>query len=175
MKKLMMSVAISMFIFSSTSYAVDGYKGVKFGSSLSELKAAKLCSWKKWEGKQTKNLQSYYCQDFNFSGQNTIAFAVFYNDKFQRLAISINQNVDPVMKALTKKYGTPSSTSSQQDYQDVMKFGGSVFVKFDNNTVIVAGNYDVDTNKQTGQLIYSSPDYEQLLSKLQQESVENDL
>lgn len=78
------SIALGMFLFvaSSSAMAVDGYKGVKFGSSLNELNAGKLCTWNKYQKNKTDGMDYYSCENFKFSGKNTLAMAFFIDKKF---------------------------------------------------------------------------------------------
>lgn len=174
MKKILL-IAFLFSSLTSSALAVDGYKGVKFGAGVESLKKENICNFKKWKKEQLKGMDSYYCSDFKFSGESTMAIAIFLNGKFSRFAININQSVDPVLKALAKKYGNPSSTSTQQEANDVMANGGTMYVRYDNDTIILAGTIDQVSKEQSGQLIYTSPDYDKVLLGLKVAGVEDDL
>ncbi|CAM7521300.1 hypothetical protein CIFRMM251M_16680 [Citrobacter freundii] len=171
------TLGLALVVLSSSALAVDGYKGAKFGSSFEEFKKAKLCNWKKYTGENAKGVQSYYCDDFLFSGKNTLVFSIFINGQFKRLAISLNesQNITTIINSLEKKYGKPSTMFNAEDVASVEQNGGSLDMKFDNDTIIVGVKRDPSTKKDTSMLTYSSPDYFSLLGELDSKNVEGDL
>ncbi|AYC19837.1 hypothetical protein DZA65_02959 [Dickeya dianthicola] len=163
---------------SATSFgvaAVDGYKGVKFGSDLKTVIAAKWCNLKKYEEKKINGVESYYCQDFKFSGSNSLAMVLFLNGKFERLAITLNDGINPVVAALERKYGQPSSSSTPEEAKAALANGGSIYIKYDNDTIFVAGHRDASTGKDFSQLIYTSPNFDQAMEAQQAKNLGNDL
>ncbi|WP_314140407.1 hypothetical protein [Buttiauxella noackiae] len=166
---------LSMMMVTFSSLAVDGYKNVKFGTPLKTLQDAGWCSWKKYNDTNIKGMDSYTCSNFKFSGADTLAMAFFLNGKFQRLAISVNNGIDALSSSLVKKYGEPSSRFTQSEIESVQSNGGTISVKFDNDTVILAVSRDVKNNSELTQLIYSSVDYDTILKQVQIKNMENDL
>ncbi|HDS4634401.1 TPA: hypothetical protein QH210_003597 [Klebsiella pneumoniae subsp. pneumoniae] len=169
------SLGISLLLLSHQALAVDGYKGVKFGSDIKSVMAAKWCSFQQYKDSGIKGVQSYYCRDFKFSGTDTLAMAIFIEGKFERLAINLNTGIDPLTSALEKKYGKPSSTSTPEEGEKVMTQGGSIYIRYDNDTVLLVGTRDITKGKDTSQLIYSSADYNEKLTTLQSRNLDGDL
>ncbi|MBN3174846.1 hypothetical protein H4F69_14960 [Pectobacterium brasiliense] len=174
MKLKTITLGIILSVMSSTAFAADGYKNVKFGSSVETVLASKLCSLQKYKS-DTHGMDSYACQDFVFSGQPTLAMAIFLNGKFQRFAISLNTSATPVLEGLTKKYGPASSSSTAEEMDRAAVTGDSIFVRFDNDTVFVQGNKNLSTGKDEGILVYTTPQYDKELLALQAKSLRNDL
>lgn len=175
MKLKSISLGVFLFAVSSSVMAVDGYKWVKFGSSVNELNAGKLCSWKKYEKNKTDGVEYYSCENFKFSGKNTLAMAFFIDKKFERIAISIDSNQMALIESLKKKYGEPSSTFTADEFEKAQKFGGSISVKFDADTVIVNVTRDAQTMQDTTYLIYTSNDFDGMYKKINEKSMESDI
>lgn len=87
MKFRTISLGLALAVMSSSVLAVDGYKGVKFGSNVDTLLKSNICSFKKYDDDTT--VTTYFCKDFKFSGSNTVAMAFFLDGKFQRFAITL--------------------------------------------------------------------------------------
>lgn len=173
MKKI--AIILGLMISASSAYAVDGYKNIRFGSSIDDVKNAHVCSMKAYKV-DTPGMDSIVCDDFKFSGKKTQAFAIFLNGKFERFAIVLrNNDTDAVITGLKEKYGTPSSASSPDELQDAIKNGGNIFIKFDNDTVVFQGSRDSETLKDTGFLIYSTSDYDSKLASLKSKEFKEDL
>ncbi|WMW97834.1 hypothetical protein VI609_20870 [Klebsiella pneumoniae] len=172
-KTISLGVLISFISFQS--FAVDGYKGVKFGADVNSVLAAKWCNFQKYKDSGIKGLQSYYCENFKFSGSDTLAMAIFLDGKFERIAISLNSGVAPLTAALEKKYGKPSSTTTPEEGQRVMAQGGSLYIRYDKDTVLLVGTRDISSGQDMSQLIYSSADYDKKLANLQAQNLEGDL
>lgn len=177
MKVKSIAFVVGLLAFSSASVAVDGYKGVKFGYNVNQLKAAKICSWKEYADNKIKGMETYYCENFKFSGVSTLATAIFLNGNFERLSIMLNdnQNVITLAESLKKKYGVPSSTFTADEFNNVQSNGGSLTIKFDSDTVILGMSRDPSTKADTAMLIYSAPSYFDKLKQLEQANMENDL
>lgn len=172
MKKTIAFLGLISVAFSAG--AVDGYKGVKFGSSIAEVSKAHICDFKPYKN-DVPGLDSLMCMDFKFSGNNTLASAIFINGKFERFVIRLNTSSDAVIDALKDKYGEISSSSSQEDMNRVTANGGNIFIRFDHDTVIVQGNHDADTKKDTGLLIYTTADYDSKLLAIKSKKLKEDL
>ena len=85
------------------------------------------------------------------------------------------QDVVTLVESLTKKYGPPSSTFTEDELKSVQTNGGSVSIKYDSDTVILGINHDPSTKAETTMLLYSSPAYFDKLKQLEQKNMENDL
>ena len=173
------SIALGLVLLAASipASAVDGYKDAKFGTNIESVKKAKLCNWKKYTGGGRKGVDTYYCEDFSFAGQDSLAFAYFINGSFERLSITINSDLDitALVESLKKKYGAPSSLPNAEEVASAQKNGGSLNMKFDNDTIIVGVSRDANTMVETSLLIYSSSDYFNLLKKLDSKNIEGDL
>jgi len=176
MKYKLFSLGFMLLTVSLPIMAVDGYKDVKFGSGINELKSAKLCSWKVDYDENVKGMESYYCDNFKFSGKDSFAMAFFINKKFERFVITIpTSNLSSVLESIKKKYGDPTSTFTAEDAEEVKTIGGEINVKFDNDTVIVNLSRSTDTKEDSAYLIYNSPMYDDLYKKLQEKNIESDI
>lgn len=176
MKFKIFSLGFMLLTVSLPLMAVDGYKDVKFGSSITELKSAKLCSWKTYHDENVKGMDSYYCDNFKFSGKNSIAVAFFINGKFERFVINIpTSNLSSVIESIKKKYGSPTSAFTSEEFDDVKAHGGEINVKFDNDTVIVSLSRSTSTKEDSAYLIYSSTIYNDAYKKLQEKNIESDI
>ncbi|CNJ92458.1 Uncharacterised protein [Yersinia mollaretii] len=174
MKLRTISLGLALAVMSSSVLAVDGYKGVKFGSNLDTLLSSKICTFKKYDNDST-GIAAYACKDFKFSGTNTVAMAFFLDGKFQRLAITLNTNVESVLDGLVKKYGAASSTSTAEEMEKAQTTGEPVYLRFDNDTIFVRGQNNQSTGKYEALLVYSSPSYGKELLKIQSKAVQDDL
>lgn len=177
MKLKTIFIGVSLIAVSFTSSAVDGYKNVKFGSGLDTLKAAKLCAWRHFDENHEKGIDSYYCDNFNFSGVKTVAMSIFIKNSFERFSIVINDNINvsALLSSLQQKYGKPSSSFTSEEFDSFQAHGGSLTVKFDNDTVMLGMNHDPETKAYATQLVYSSPSYFEKLKEQQQKNMKDDL
>lgn len=157
MKKYLLSLILA---FTATgAMAVDGYKEVKFGSSFEAMKSAGLCDFQiASKQPEHKNIVMYNCLDFQFDGNHTMAAASFIGGKFGKLQIMVDSPVNSVLEALYKKYGTPSSSSTEEEMQNAIITGNPIYVRFDKDTVILKVER---VNKiDLVSLNYVSPDFE---------------
>ena len=165
---------ITVFIVQS-AIAAEGYKNLKFGMSKGEVLDDRICTLQEYESDQP-GVESYFCDDLSFGGKTVEAGAFFINDEFLRFVI-----VPPVdvaiglAKGLSEKYGSPSSSSSQKEFQAIDTLPNrEAFIAFDGNTIFLKlmsnENYE-----QSALLIYTSKKYEVLLLENQKQSINNDL
>ncbi|EPO2452360.1 MULTISPECIES: hypothetical protein [Providencia] len=174
MKKILLGALLSIFV--ANANAVDGYKNIKFGSSIKDVVNANVCSLKEFpDTNKVAGLTNYGCFDFQFGGKNTIAMAFFINGKFQRFAINIDDNYVSVLNGLIEKYGKPSSSDTPEKIKRADSTGEPVFVKFDNDTVVLRVQKNMSTGKESALLIYTSPKYDELLSKITKDSIIDDI
>lgn len=173
-KAIVMGIFLSAVAFNT--FAVDGYKNVKFGSDISTLKKAKLCTWAKGDSYSIKGVDTYFCPDFKFSGSNSMAIAIFINDRFERISINLNNNdIEPLLTALQKKYGEPSSATSADKAEKAVENGGEVYIKYDSDTVFVSMNRDLELQKDLASLVYSSSDYTKKFAAVRSKTLEDDV
>lgn len=154
--------------------AVDGYKGVKFGSSFNTLQSAKFCDFQKASNQpDNKNIVMYNCMNFQFADSNTMAAASFIDGKFVKLQIIVDPPLDPIIKALYNKYGTPSSSSTKDDIQNAAVTGSPVYIRFDKGTVFLKVE---KVNKiDVVSLNYVSPDFEPSIEQQQVKKIADDI
>lgn len=157
------------------SFAIEGYKDLKFGISKEKVIASKICSFNTFNPGQI-GVKGIACTDFKFGGKTTNAAAFFINDKFLRFVIEPSIDIiEGLSKGLVKKYGAPSSMSTDNEFNAVDNHPNKeAFLAFDNNTVYLKIMSD-KVNIQTTILIYTSPLYDILLSKNQENSLKDDL
>ena len=174
-KNICLFVLFSTTFIAQNAIAVEGYKNLKFGISKGEVLGDGICTLQEYESDQP-GVESYFCDDFSFGGKIVQAGAFFINDEFLRFVI-----VPPVdvaiglAKGLSEKYGSPSSSSSQKEFQAIDTLPNrEAFIAFDENTIFLKlmsnENYE-----QSALLIYTSKKYEILLLENQKQSINDDL
>ncbi|MDG1732821.1 MAG: hypothetical protein P8H39_07560 [Thalassotalea sp.] len=174
--KVMSLVAIfSVLTLPLKATAVDGYKDLKFGMSKAQIIAKNICTLEDM-GTVQDGIEFYGCEDFIFGGELVELGIFFIDDKFLRVAIMPSIDlVAGLSKGLVKKYGSPSSSSTQKQFQAVdAEPNREAFLAFDKDTVFLNITSD-EYNMQMALLIYTSPEYEKLMYKMQQESIDGDL
>jgi hypothetical protein len=166
---------LSLVIATSSAHAVEGYKELKFGISLNDVLESNICTLEENFSGQV-GVQYYGCYDFPFSGTHVEAAAFFIDGKFLRFAIVPSIDIIQSLSAgLAKKYGPPSSMSTQAELQAVDKLPNrAAFIAFDSNTVYLRLMSDAYYS-QTALLIYTDSRYDGSLMKKQKESMSSDL
>lgn len=99
----------------------------------------------------------------------------FIDGKFERVAIALKGNVNGVYNALKEKYGEPSSQSSMDEVQSMEQSGGTVSIRFDNDSIIMAQVKNAISKVDISQLIYTSPVYAQKFDNLQKNAASSDI
>lgn len=164
------TIAVLAIALSMSAHAIDGYKDLKFGMSKAEMKKAKLCSF------QVDESDSWQCNDMKFGNKKTMAFAYFVDDKFKRIGILID--VDSVMgiaNGLKDKYGPVSSMSEREEWNAVdTTTGAAAYMRFDDDNIIIKVTKH-ETLGPIAMLIYTTPDYEELVREKQGSAVSDDL
>lgn len=170
------AVVLTVTCVSQQSLGVEGYKDLKFGSSVDEVINSKTCSFaKNPPDKKYPGLETYYCYDFSFGNQNTVALAYFVNGKFLRFSISVpGSQAEALGEALKNKYGAPSSSPTDQEWEKQFTPSAIFWIGFDNDTVFfreIIGDGKGKGNKLY--LIYASPLYKKALTENQKKRLEN--
>ena len=178
MKHVMLLIcAVNILFLASFANAVDGYKDLKFGVSKQQALAHGLCTFQKIPKKASQHGAEYYaCDDFKF-GKRTVDAAIFFiNDRFLRFAISPPiSSAESIMEGLARKYGAPSYRPKKGAYGFVQRNPNqSVNTTFDDNTVVftLKSNHKKDLSIL---LIYTSPQFDRIISQNETKSLSDDL
>lgn len=158
-----------------SAHAVDGYKNLKFGMSKQEVIKLKPCTLFPGAGAPL-GVENQQCVDFVFAGSRVTAAFFFVEEKLERVGFMLEKNQTlGLFESLTKKYGPPSSSSTQAQLNAVDTTpNSSGFVAFDNNTVYLRFMSDA-AMRQSGVLIYTSPDYEEKVKAFQAAAADDDI
>ena len=165
-----------LLILPTSSFAVDGYKNLKFGINKEAVKKSKLCKFDEVPSVDGEIGEVLECEDFKFSGITTYAWAYFIDNKFLRLVFNLPEHQGiPVLDALTEKYGKASSFDSTADFESVrLHPNRSAFISFDKDTIRVKMG-STSENMIYYKIFYESPKYEQMLLKNQKMGVKDSL
>jgi uncharacterized protein HI_1492 len=163
-------VGIALAI-STSSFAVDGYKDLKFGMSLAQVKKSKLCE-KGWL--ELKKDLSYVCFTFKFGKGKSNAIAFFINDKLERIAIPIDGQGSAVSNGLLEKYGKPSSMTEGMPTDGKFPPDSRWDFRFDNDTIIYRAAFD-SSGKGSEYLIYTTPDFDNKTMEQEKQTISDDL
>lgn len=168
-------VFVAVVFCQPSAWAVDGYKDLLFGSAKSDILNKPGYTFVKSEIDQP-GVEFYGCTDFKFGNQIVEAGACFVDGKFLRFIIVVPvDQVTGILDGLKNKYGSASSSSPKEAFEAVDAFPNSeAFLAFDNDTVYLKISSDA-RKQQSAILIYTSPEYDQHLVKMQRQGVENDL
>lgn len=149
-----LSLMLAMVAFSTSAFATDGYRDMKFGTSTNTVIAQAKCTME--EPEEAPVGKMYSCEDFAFAGKKTEATLFFVNDKFIRIAIAIpNEDVVKTLETLKTKYGV-AAHSTQKEMQDVDLYPNkTAFINFDNNHISLLMTSDEDAETSVA-LIYSA-------------------
>ncbi len=173
---IVFSFVIAAFLLVGTSSsAVDGYKDLKFGTAKAEILKKSEYNFIKAPIDQT-GVEMYSCQNFKFGNKIVEAAAFFIDDSFLRFVIVLPiDQIQGILASLNEKYGAVSSSSPQEAFAAVDTYPNTeAFLAFDNDTIYVKISSDAN-RKQTAMLLYTSPDYDKGLLKIQQTGFEGDL
>ena len=172
---LLTLITFTTVCFANICLAVDGYKKLKFGSSVKQILKNKPCSLSKLK-MGDKLVTAYTCQDFIFGGKNVEAIAYFINGKFLRFGILVDTESTPALvQGLTEKYGVPSSSSGTQSFQVVdQRPNTEAFVAYDADTIYLKIMTDANMN-QSVLLLYTSPKFDQIRQLKEKKSLQSDL
>lgn len=165
MKLLKSLLLIALSTFALNAFAIDGYKEMKFGMTLEEVKKYSPCKLTKH-----KNIpDSWACTDLPFMKTKTPMLVTFSEEKLVRVAINVPKNkAETVIEALKDKYKISSENHIE---------GKESEVRFDNDTIIFRlaigkSGRDEDYNVF---LIYSQEGFAKKQSKKKVEDAKTDL
>lgn len=150
----------------SASAAVDGFQSYKFGMDIKTIKQQKMCALEK------VNEDEYYCNNLSLGKIKTDAFLYFVSGKFERIAISIPIDaVEGIVQALSSKY----KLSTELPDEALSPKPNQIYdMGFDNDTILLRLGYENDMTESVW-LIYTTPDFNQKLSREQANEVKDAL
>lgn len=173
MKKL--ALAFALIAASAPVMAVDGYKDLKFGMSVDDVLQNQPCTLSEAVS-PISTVTYYYCEDLPFGGDLVPGNAFFIDGKLLRFSIDLSTDAGlGALKGLLDKYGRPSQTSTQDDFNRVGTAPGAKAVTgFDSNTVLIV--FDTLPTLETGAyVVYTDPRYDQILTDAQAKGMASDL
>jgi len=164
-----------LFSLTTSVFAVDGYKVLKFGMTKQEVIATGFCNFGS-SSIISPGIEMVNCIDFKFSGKILVASIFFAENKFLRLGIVLPVDMlESLVAGLSKKYGAPCDRSPQEAFNAVDRFPNrDAYLAYDSNTVFLRIRSNQNGN-QSVFLIYSSSLYDTFLVKKQQETLSGDL
>jgi hypothetical protein len=111
MKKLMSFIGL-LLPFVVQAAPVDGYKDLKFGMTLEQVKDSPLCE-SKWI--YVKDINTWGCARFKFGDVYVTGGAMFIDSKLARVALKIPEShmVNTYLK-LIEKYGEPDQSKQPE-------------------------------------------------------------
>lgn len=173
MKKIFLIACL--LLLPATTWAVDGYKDLKFGMSKAAIKKSKICKFTDYDI-DVKDIAGLYCNNFVFNGSQIEAYAFFIDNKFLRFVITPPINMlDTIGESLEEKYGPPTGMSSKDELDAVDKFPDrKAFVAFKKGAVVLKISSS-ENGTQGLSIVYQSPEYERLLTKKQKVGMKDSL
>ncbi|MGL4886562.1 MAG: hypothetical protein ACRC4V_09510 [Aeromonas veronii] len=158
----------------NTTYAVDGYKDLKFGMAKEQFVATKTCTLQ--DGDRNDAVSVLFCEDFRFGKSDIEAGFYFINERLEGLTLYIGvDNFLGIASSLKQKYGKVSSSSTKKEFEVFDHSGaGSVFVAFAQDTVRLMATSD-EAGEQDATLSYLSDTYIKKMASAQASEVEKDL
>lgn len=176
MFKTLLYCLLALILSASPLLAMEGYKSLKFGMSLEEVKKNKLCTWVDDETMQTQTSRVLYCFNLKFSGESILATAHFIDNKFLRLGLTLTYDeLNHMLAALEKKYGIMSYTPSKENIKNFNNLpnqtlwyefaGGAIFLRCTSNQFY----------KKSMLLIYTSPLFDKLFKEKRVNLLKDDL
>ena len=178
MRKIMVLylLIVAFLLTSSFVFAVDGYKDLAFGTSKEQILKNSGYSMIKGSIEQS-GVEFYSCNNFKFGNQVVEAGAFFIDEKFLRFVIVVPlDQLTGIIDGLGNKYGQASSASPKAALEafDSRQPNTEAFIAFDTNTVYLKISVD-ESGIQSAILMYTSPEYDKSLLKLQQSEFGGDL
>lgn len=130
MKKYLILLVLSFF--SLKALAAEGYKDLKFGSSIDEVRQSKLCL-SVWE--ELSN-HVWRCNQFKFAEQPIKAIIRFADQKLEliNLVLAAHER-DRVSQGLRQKYGEPTQISGNVKLGQRLPTDQKWFMVFDEDSI----------------------------------------
>ncbi|WP_150538530.1 hypothetical protein [Actinobacillus vicugnae] len=130
MKKYLM---LLMGLLSLSVQAADGYKDLKFGASIDEVRKSKLCL-SVWEELEANKI--WRCSQFKFAEQPIKAIIRFADQKLEliNLVLAAHER-DRVSQGLRQKYGEPTQISGNIKLGQRLPTDQKWFMVFDDDSI----------------------------------------
>ena len=175
MKKAFVLPALLAAMIPLQSFAVDGYKSLKFGMTEKEVLSEKICSLAAGPA-GIPGFSMLGCTDLSIGGNQTEGTAYFINGKLQRFGIELPWNeVTTITKELNKKYGASSFASPRENWIAIdNEPNASAVIAWDNRSIYILMETDAHMNKMAV-LIYTDPSFDSQLGELRQAAIGDDL
>ncbi|WGE46200.1 hypothetical protein [Actinobacillus equuli] len=127
------SLILLISLFSLNVSAAEGYKDLKFGSSIDEVRKSKLCL-SVWEELEADNV--WRCNQFKFAEQPIKAIIRFADQKLEliNLVLAAHER-DRVSQGLRQKYGEPTHISGNIKLGQVLPTDQKWFMVFDDDSI----------------------------------------
>ncbi|EFX92687.1 hypothetical protein HMPREF0027_0262 [Actinobacillus ureae ATCC 25976] len=130
MKKLLI-LLISLFGLNVS--AAEGYKDMKFGSSIDEVRKRKLCL-SMWEELDANNV--WRCNQFKFAKQPIKAIIRFADQKLELInLVLVTHERDRVSQGLRQQYGEPTYISGNITLGQELPTDQKWFMVFDDDSI----------------------------------------
>lgn len=156
MKKLiaLLSILVPMI---ATAAPVDGYKDLKFGMTLDEVKKTSLCE-SDWQ--YLSNLNTWACPKFKFSDASITGGVMFIDNKLARIALSIPMSYSgSTYLGLVDKYGKPRE--GENKILNNGKVRGDMYFADDTIIYRITAYSEKGESKLTVHLIYTIKDFDE--------------
>lgn len=136
----MFKIFLIALLVSEAALAVGGFKNLKFGMSVVEVRAIKYCTLEYKETSE-KAADTYVCHDLKYGTKKTSAAFYFINNKLARVAIDVGDRYSDMELAATflrDEYGSPSSMF---DVRAIQAFNDGIrdelIIGFEDDTVVL--------------------------------------
>jgi hypothetical protein len=151
-----------LLIFSANLYAVDGYKGLKFGMTLKAALQTKICSLREYKDvdmygfiTDVKRYKAFICKDLVFAQRRIELNAYFIDGLLHRVLISPSYSYPfhkILLEDLKRKYGFEEFNEVEEETNTSYTF---------QDKTVWAIIYGPPVNHM--HIRYTSPQYERLL------------
>jgi hypothetical protein len=121
MKTGSVMVILIVVCMAQQTFAVDGYKDLKFGESYEEIDSKKKpCDWIKSGWNHEFGLLEATCKDLKFASHRIPAYFAFLDNQLHLVILTIPLSMAKVaVDSLTGKYGKPEFASPTEDFKKV--------------------------------------------------------
>jgi hypothetical protein len=153
----------------SDAKPLEGYKDLKFGSSLKDVKEKLNCpDLQSYQlDAYPKVFKTYICTAFSFGGKNRVARIVTFEDKFLELLITDVES--SVLDALKAKYSDFEGAAPEEIEGFQRGTMRAISAYFASRTI------EFQMTRDGNLLFYRSPDFQSILQKAVSDTVSKDI